>query len=318
MLLYYNMTNKTPVVTVTCLRDIPLLDLQAQSISQYLDTATSVYIIINEEEPAQWIQYFNQNLKQYYANHKLTLLHRNVFDIDWKQWVPSKINPWAVGWETQQVLKLAISTHFNTLGYMILDSSNFLINQWSPDQYDRLDGKIPCRLGISGLPHSLWTEYANGLNLPTSLANTPNVNAINSFPATPMYLRTELVTGLLNTKGGVNKFGTWFKHVSRTKSEFILYAVWLEYHGGVSKFHQPIGDWGNPYLRDSRTDFSKNFEDYINFVGVHKPHCWTSINHRSWGDMTSHQYGRMVDKLKEFNLVPKFDDYRTNYVDIVF
>lgn len=318
MLLYYIMTNNTPIVTVTCLRDIPLLDLQAQGISQYLDTNTPVYIIINEEDPSQWVDYFAKHLKHYYSKHKLTLLHRGVFDIDWQQWVPSLVNPWAVGWETQQVLKLAISAYFKTQSYVILDSSNFLIRSWNPDQYTNIDGLIPCRVGPSGLPYSLWADYARGLGLPEVLATHPNQATINSFPATPMYLCTDLITGLINTKGGINKFSTWFKHASPTKSEFILYAVWLEYHGGLNKFHQEVEDWGNPYLRDSRTHFAQNFEEYINFVGEHLPLCWSSINHRSWGDMTDEQYTRMIDKLAEFNLVPHFEDYRTKYVDIVF
>jgi hypothetical protein len=318
MLLYYIMTNYTPVVTVTCLRDIPLLDLQAQGISQYLDTNTPVYIIINEDDPSKWVTYFNQHLKHYYSKHKIKLLHKSVFDIDWQQWVPSLVNPWAVGWETQQVLKLAISAYFKTPGYLILDSSNFLIRPWSPDQYDIPKGKIPCRFGTSGLPHKLWTDYANGLGLPNILAKHPNTVTINSFPATPMYLRTDLVSGLINTKGGINKFSKWFKHTSQIKSEFILYAVWLEYHGGIDRLHHYVDDWGNPYLRDSRTNFAQNFEDYINFIGKHLPLCWSSINHRSWGDMTTEQYIQITEKLAEFNLVPHFLDYRKNYVDIVF
>jgi hypothetical protein len=92
------MTEKLPVVTVTCIRDLPLLELQAQSISLYLDKTCPVWIIVNEEDTAPWFDYFDKHIRNYYKEHNLTILTLEDFDGEWNYWIPSQINPWAVGW----------------------------------------------------------------------------------------------------------------------------------------------------------------------------------------------------------------------------
>lgn len=305
------MTENTPIITISCVRDLALLDLQAQSIFNFLDHSCPVYLIVNEPDPNEWVTYFNTHLKKYYVNHKLTILFRSSFEGEWGQWIPSPVNPWAIGWETQQILKLAIAKHIKSKCYLILDSQNFLIKSWSPDQYELAADKIPCRTGHYVMPAGIWEQYAESLGI--------NVNAnqetMTAFPATPIFLHTDLVKGLIDSKGGVHKFSIWFKTASRIKSEFILYAVWAEHHGGLKRLHQQIEDWANPYLRDSKT-FAEDFEKFIDFIGVHAPHAWISVNHRSWGDMTDLQYNRLKDKLTEYNLIPHFEDYRSTYIDI--
>jgi hypothetical protein len=308
------MTEIIPIVTITCLRDLPLLDLQAQSISIYLDTNCPVYIIVNEKDPAEWDLYFNKHLRHYYNTHQLTVIYLQDFDGAWDDWIPSDKNPWAVGWETQQVLKLAISKHFDSKRYLVLDSQNFLVTQWSPTQYGLINGKVPCRGGKSVMPPEIYNEYLKTLDIENPL-HTIGMMSI----CTPIFFHTNLVKQLIDINGGVLNFTRWFKSASKIKSEFILYELWAEKHGGAYAYHYmipDIEDWANPYLRDCRTE--EEFETFFNMLGIHKPNAWASANHRSWGAMTNEQYGRLVDKLAEFNLVPHFADYRAEYVDIVF
>lgn len=307
------MTEKVPVITVTCFRDLALLDLQAQSIGLYLATDTPVYIIVNEEDPTAWIEYFDKHLRHYYDQHKLTILFRRDFTGEWAQWIPSPINPWAVGWETQQILKLAIAKHIDSVGFLILDSQNFLVRPWDPNSYDFSQGKIPYRTGHFAMPLDIWDQYCESLSV-----SLPPPSHYTMSMCTPFFMHTKLVQGLIDSKGGVLEFSRWFKTASRTKSEFILYAVWAEKHNAMKRCHYPVGvvnDWANPYLRDSKT-FDEDFNKYVSFIGEHIPHAWASANHRSWGDMTEEQYARLKDKLSEFNLVPNFDDYRANYIHI--
>jgi hypothetical protein len=129
-------------------------------------------------------------------------------------------------------------------------------------------------------------------------------------------MHTELVQGLINTKGGVGPFSKWFKFATRIKSEFMLYVLWAIKHDALDRCHQHVDDYAQPYLRDCNTE--DQFKSFIDFVGVHPPHCWISINHRSWGNMTETQYQRLLDKLKTYNLFPKFEDYRSTYIDLKF
>lgn len=301
----------TPIITVTCVRDLPLLELQAQSIFQYLDVNNPVYIIVNEGNPLPWMEYFDKNLRHYYSKHRLKILFRDAFPGEWNHWIPSQINPWHVGWETQQILKLAISEKLNSKAFLICDSQNFLVKEWSAD-YDVAEDKIPYRSGSFVMPEESWNQYAEKLNV---TAKPPTAKTISM--CTPIFMHTDLVKDLIKFKGGVQKFSLWFKNASRVKSEFILYAIWAEKYGGIEKLHSIVNDWAQPYLRDSNT-FDIDFEKFIGFIGVVPNHCWVSVNHRSWGDMNNDQYARLKEKLSEYNLYPKFDEYRNNYIDYKF
>ncbi len=304
----------TPIITVTCLRDLPLLDLQAQSVSLYLDTSCPVYLVVNEDNTDYWFEQFDKNYRHYYKNHKLTILVKNDFNNNWKDWIPSENNPWAVGWETQQVLKLAVSTKIDCKQFMILDTQNVLIRHWSPTQYGYINNKIPARKGHHVMPESIWEQYAKSLGL----LHVPDKKHLMSI-CTPLFLSKEVCDSLINVHGGVENFARWFKYASNVKSEFILYNLWAEVRGGCWTHHYfipEIEDWANPYLRDCYTE--EDFLAFYNFLGVHKSHNWFSINHRAWGNMTANQYDRLCKKLELYNLKPNFDEYRNSYIDLKF
>lgn len=306
--------NKTPVITVTCYRDLPMLELQAQSISKYLDKDTPVYIVVNEDNTAPWRNEFEKNIRKYYKNHSLTLLEKQDFTVEWPKWTPSESNPWAVGWETQQILKFASSTKINSLHYLILDSQNFLISKWSPDQYGLINGKIPCRPGHHVMPKEIYNDYLKALNMPE-----PGHVIGKMSICTPIFFHTELVKKLVDSQGTIFEFIRWFKNASRIKSEFILYELWGEKNGGMYLYHYmipEIEDWANPYLRDCKTE--QEFNEFINAVGRHYSHSWVSINHRAWGNMSTSQYDILKEKLAKYELEPRFDGYRAEYIDLKF
>jgi hypothetical protein len=301
---------KTPIVTITCYRDLPLLELQAQSICKFLDKELPIFLIVNEEDPEEWLNVFNNSIRHYYLNHSLTIITKKEFEGAWHSWTPSQKNPWAVGWETQQVLKLLVSEIIFESQYLVLDSQNFLIKQWSTVRYD--SDKVPARCGHFSMPVEIWEQYSNNLEITVDQPTSETMSI-----CTPIFFNTDVVKQLIVYTGGYKNFAQWFKNASKIKSEFILYALWLEKLGGLHQFHNMIptvDDWGSPYLRDCNS--SKEFEDFLNFIGVHPPHSWVSVNHRAWGNMNKEQYQQLSDKLGEYNLQPNFDSYRSSYVDI--
>lgn len=304
------MTQKTSIITVSCIRDLAMLELQAQGIYNFLDKTCPVYIIVNEDNTEQWFEYFNKFVKHYYQNHNLTIFTKQDFASHWDQWVPHQINPWAVGWETQQVLKLFISLKVQTPQYLILDSQNFLIQKWSPSIYD--SDRVPARPGHFVMPMDIWHDYSKKLDI---VPGEPTSETMAM--CTPLFVDTNVINQLIDTFGGIKDFPTWFKSASRIKSEFILYLLWLEKLGGFNKYHRMYTvpeDWGNPMLRDCNT--SEDFKFFFDQIGDHKTHAWVSVNHRAWGNMTESQYIQLRDRLKDFNLHPKFDQYRSSYIDI--
>jgi hypothetical protein len=304
------MTQKTSIITVSCIRDLPMLELQAQGIFNYLDKSCPIYIIVNEDNEQLWFEYFNQHIRHYYQNHTLTIVTKKEFVAHWGQWIPHNSNPWAVGWETQQVLKLFIALQIKTPQYLILDSQNFLIKSWSPTKYD--SDKVPARPGHFIMPIDIWSDYSKKLDI------TPNLPSEETMAmCTPIFVDTDVVKMLINEYGGEASFASWFKSASKIKSEFILYLLWLEKLGGINQHHHMITvpeDWGNPMLRDCNS--KEEFIEFYQRVGTHHTHAWVSVNHRAWGNMSQYQYNMFKTKLAEYNLTPKFEDYRSSYVDL--
>lgn len=305
--------NKIPtVVVVTCIRDLPLLELQAQGVCKYLDRINPVVIVVNEDDPAPWFEYFNQHIRHYYDNHDLTILTRNNdFPGPWQVFRPHRINPWGVGWQTQQVLKLAVADKLQSNSYLVLDSQNFLICPWSACYQG---DKIPYRIGHFVMPKETYCKYAASLQLD----NIPDLSKHYMSMCTPFYMHTGMIQNLIALQGGFDSFVHYFDQISSVRSEFMLYAVWLEKHGGIEKYHCVTHDYGHPMLRDNRTHFDQDYAKFLFAIGSYPLHAWVSVNHRSWGDMTDQQYKLLCRKLSNYDLVPKFEEYRTNYADYKF
>jgi hypothetical protein len=286
-----------PFVTVTCTRDLALLELQAQSMSLYAPTGTKVYLVVNEQDPTEWKEYFNEKIRHYYKDLFLTVHYLNEFEVEHK---------WA-GWYDQQHLKFAISEKIAESSYLILDSQNFLIRKWNYTHFPVKDGKVPYRNGMFVMPSETWHNYAAALGTTVQ----PPDNDTMSI-CTPIWFNTDLVKSLIAKQGGFKEFSKWFNRSSRVNSEFMLYAIWAECNGGIKNYHYRCYDWGNPYLRDS-DNFDSDFQDYLNKLGVSATHVFTSINHKSWGNLSDEQYAKLCARLAKYKLTPNFDSYRLAY-----
>jgi hypothetical protein len=286
-----------PFVTVTCTRDLALLELQAQSMSLYAPTGTKVYLVVNEQDPTEWKEYFNEKIRHYYKDLFLTVHYLNEFEVEHK---------WA-GWYDQQHLKFAISEKIAESSYLILDSQNFLIRKWNYTHFPVKDGKVPYRNGMFVMPSETWHNYAAALGTTVQ----PPDNDTMSI-CTPIWFNTDLVKSLIAKQGGFKEFSKWFNRSSRVNSEFMLYAIWAECNGGIKNYHYRCYDWGNPYPRDS-DNFDSDFQDYLNKLGVSATHVFTSINHKSWGNLSDEQYAKLCARLAKYKLTPNFDSYRLAY-----
>lgn len=316
------MQKTIPLVVISCLRDIPMLTLQAHSMYLYYqdwlpdDKRTAdIFIIVNEDlelNQKEWLFQYESMIKQWHQPFNIKILYKNNFDAGWNSWIKSASNPWAVGWETQQILKFAIAEHIDSYGYLILDSQNFLVNSWSTDLYISDDEKLPYRPAEFNMPISIWEDYCNELNL----AVDPNEKTLNI--CTPIFFNTELVKSLLHSKSNLYEFSLWFKSASRIKSEFTLYHLWAEKHGGLLNYHYESPSWAGYFLRDNK-DFNKEFDTFISNIRSLPRQAWVSINHRAWGDMTEDQYQILKNKLHDMYMYGGyFDNYRRDYVDIKF
>jgi hypothetical protein len=301
--------NNIPVVTISCVRDLALQDLQAQGIFNYLDTECPVYIIVNETDPEQWFKIFDKSIRHYYDKHNLTILTLEDFFGDWNQWYQMPSYPWVAGWEKQQILKLLAATKVEHSSYLVLDCQNFLIRPWNPKDLYTEGDRVPTRIGPYVMPKRTWIDYSNALELDIEL---PSDNTMSI--CTPIFLATSPIKQMVEKHNGSSNFIDWFKSVAMTKSEFVLYLLWLKKNKEFDKYHftiDMIKDWGHPYLRDC--DNNQDFEYFIEWLGKHEYHCWASINFRAWGNMSEEKFNIIKEKLKGYNLFPNFDEFRSWY-----
>lgn len=294
--------NDCPLVTVTCQRDLPLLELQAQSFDKYLQEKSSIIVVVNEIDPTEWQRYFLDNISHYYQRHNLTILYNKDFQIDWSLFEKNVV---VTSWIRQQVLKLAIAEKLNSTFYFVLDSQNFLVNHWS-FKSRFVKGKAPYRINDIDWAIDSYNNYRGLLALP-SLDKKDHMSI-----CTPIYLHTDMIKKLIMTQENTMKFSQWFFSYGETKSEFALYLAWLEFNGGVEKYHHPAHNWGHPMLRDSY-DFNKDVEYFTENVGKEERHRWSSINFRAWLDMNDRQISTVINRLKTLGLSPNVKKFREEY-----
>ncbi len=293
------MSKTCPIVVVSCLRDIKLLELQAQSISKWLTEKHDIYIIVNETVLAnEWTNQFNLRCRNWYHNHNLTILYKQEFDCFWSK------NPsarWA-GWDNQQLLKLVISSKLNSPCYFVLDSQNFLIKPWSTSNYS-FDSKTPGRKNLYSMNQNTWIEYSTALGLPTSIPKHPVMTI-----STPIYLRNDLVNSLIEHFNGLKEFSSWFFERDCSLSEFVLYFLWAEKRGGYDSFHYDIGfdnTWNGPMMRlkeETNTVKERSFSFFIENVGKRKNEAWVSITHNSWSLLNDDEYQTLLKSLKNHSI----------------
>jgi len=289
-----------PIVVVSCLRDIKLLALQAQSIHVWLDKPHDIYILVNEIRfVEEWQREFDLHCRSWYQKHNLKIIYKTEFDCFWSK--NSSLH-WA-GWDDQQILKLAIATKLNSDRYFVLDSQNFLINSWSTDNYPIIDSRCPGRKNLYSMNKNTWEEYSREFGLDISIPNTPVMTI-----STPIYLRSDNILSLIQNWVDLKRFTQWFTGTSSSLSEFVLYYLWLEKCGGYDTFHYDVGfnnTWNGPMMRlkENNTVAERSFSFFLSQFGKRKNEAWVSITHKSWSLFSSNELKDLSNLLKTRNLV---------------
>lgn len=302
-------------VIIGCERDLALLELQAQSFDLYLPAEQDILLLVNEEDPHNFMQKFKK-IQHLYSKFNLKIKTLTDFDIVHK-------DPYV----DQQLLKLA-AAEISDKHLLVLDCQNFLFKPYI--ELPIYDGKIPYRRAPYAMNPRIWEQYNHqfGHNLP--------IDIYGMCLSTPIYLNIDVICNLIDYFGGLKEFSKWFYIATNQKSEFALYLQWCEKNHGMEHYHyleNSFYNWAEPYLRD-HPEFDVEFNKYliqlkerIRYQGHKKGGlilknyearcCWTSVNHRAWGDMTDEQFDRLTSLLNEVKLDTKcLINYRTNYVHV--
>lgn len=293
------MSKICPIVVVSCLRDIKLLALQAQSLDKWLEEPHDIYVLVNETIlEDEWNRQFDLYCRKWYQRHNLNVLYKKEFDCLWSK------NPsarWS-GWDNQQLLKLAVSLQLNSSCYFVLDSQNFLVQSWSTSRYPFND-LCPGRKNFYTMNQNTWVEYSREFGLNTDLPTKPVMTI-----STPIYLRTDLVKSLVSYFENLKSFSQWFFSKESSLSEFVLYYLWSEKQGGYDRFHYEVDfdkTWNGPMMRlhnDKEITKERSFSFFIENLGRWKSQGWASITHNSWNLLDENQLSILSESLKKQNI----------------
>lgn len=283
---------KKPIVVVSCLRDIHLLSLQAQSINKHLTESHDIYILVNErDDVGEWNLKFDRYCKEWYSNHNLIVLYKKDFDCYWSH----NGNRNYRDWEDQQILKLAISKVVDTKSYLVLDSQNFLIKSWNTKNYPVKFGKVPSRTSNFTMSKDTYYEYCSALEIDPNHLDNPLMSI-----STPIFLKTSLVLSLIEQYGGLKSFSKTFFNFKHHPSEFLLYFLWAEKQGGFYKHHYNVKQvWNGPMVREGFDDWK--LETLFDHIGSRNEN-WISITHSSWKEFGEETHEKLSNLLKKYNL----------------
>jgi len=203
------------IVTVVFRDELPVLQLQAESISMYCNHMClhTIYVVINDDtitandiDPAWWGRYAD----------RVKIIHRNHWSIAYAE----------NGWLTQQLLKLLAAEQSESTWTMILDAKTIIVQ---PVELDRLfndDGQLtwgycpvfpvfePAKKIVSELFEIELTHVAGPAGIPFFFHNQTVHNMIKEVE-----LRT------------AQPFDTWFQTTGMV-TEFILYSGYVQYRDG--------------------------------------------------------------------------------------
>ncbi|QCB94439.1 DUF6492 family protein [Cellulomonas shaoxiangyii] len=196
--------------------ELPLLELQARSFARHVapELVERVLVLDNTRHgiPARW----RDAIVTAYG------VHAPRVDVVAARDVAPPVT--ALGWTSQQVLKLAVARHVRTDRYVALDAKNVVVRPLEAGYLRGPDGRS--RVGAHPYTHhplrpSVERALAYfGLDAGDHLAH---------FPATvtPFVLHTQEVLGLLDEVE--RRDGTTFERafVRHDVTEFALYAAWL-------------------------------------------------------------------------------------------
>lgn len=150
--------------------------------------------------------------------------------------------PRALGWDAQQVLKLAVSKMVHTKNFVLLDAKNHLVDNLSATYFLASDG----RLRTSAHSYQ-WHSLRRKLERVLKYLNVDPTCHIENFTATvtPFVLDTEIVKAMIADVE--EKSGRSFAHefLRNGLTEFFLYIGWIISQGyNIHDFYrldQPSG-----------------------------------------------------------------------------
>ena len=271
------------IVTVVFKDELPILKVQAQSISEYCRhlPIRNVYVVVNDSEtlveridPAWWYQY-RTNVK---------ILHRDVFGAQLSD----------NGWVSQQVLKLLTAAMSNHEWSLVLDAKTVFVKP--VDQSLLLSSDRRARTGT--LP--VFPVFAQSQQVIEQLFDITMTQQIGPG-GVPFLLKNQLVREMISEIEKITNenFCEWFVQQGCV-TEFMLYAGYV-----IKKFRSldSVYTQQNPEFSVQNVCHSEvsRFDAILDQAQANPP-LTVSVHRQAWRDLTSEQQQRYRDYLRGHSL----------------
>lgn len=270
------------LITVVFKDELPLLEIQANSISQYVNSSdiNSITVVVNDvDNVADLI-----NLswwKQYQSRVQV---------IPYSKWnYTCRIN----GWENQQLLKLLAASESTTKWSMVLDAKTWFVKPLDTSALFDLQGRsnsglVPIFHGFEESQHFVENYY--GISM----------KQVVGPGGVPFIFHTETVKGLVNS---VEDFIDFFQTSCRYPhlvTEFHLYSGYiLSQYNKYDELYSEFCAYSPVNIAHWQTD------DFDNLIrSMQNPETLTvSIHRKAYQHLTPDQITYWVEFLKEKHLI---------------
>lgn len=205
------------LLTVTCWRDMPLLSLQLESISKFLNGKFKHYIVICDNpqfNTRKYIKRYYRTVKNYYKNQINFEIIIPDTDLKWKRCQS--------GWQKQQIYKFYYYDKIKD-DYLILDSKNFFVRTCNIDDFSHFIGSNHVRSikgGVFDDINSVYSRYFNTAPIEFPLATCTPFKIEYQILAN-FKLPKDIAESLINLESEIRPFssekGAW-------PSEFLFYS----------------------------------------------------------------------------------------------
>jgi len=257
------------IVTVVFAQEIPILQVQAQSIDLYCRDigVKNIFVVVNDADnvtdqidPAWWGSFAD----------RVQVVARSSFDCDFV----------SNGWVSQQVLKMLAASSSANEWSMVLDAKTIFVNTFPIDKLFDKDHKL--KVGLLPIypvfePSRQITNQLFGIDLKHQ-AGPGGV---------PFFFHTQTLRDMIEyLEQRVNQnFSEWFQSQGML-TEFILYSGWIEYRSGLDRCYSNWSCFNVCNLCHSELDIADTkISEYM-----HDPRILTvSIHRNAWSQLNNAQ-----------------------------
>jgi hypothetical protein len=244
--------------------EMPLLKLQARSLSRYLDRSLLHEILIVDNSVDGELD-VKQLMPQYGGLPVRIIKTPQVVSI------PKKVH----GWFTQQIVKLMVAKHVTTERYLILDTKNHLTRSFGAGELEAPDGRL--RTG--------WYAYGNHtlkrylLHCCDYLKVDPELVMNRFIPTTPPFtMITSLTRQLIGSIETREKRPFAETFVKNELTEFFLYGTYVASIGKKLEDYYKFDNWMG-------TNLWKEYDNKRMQEIIHHPGIFFAVHRRCFKNM---------------------------------